>query len=113
MAMRIRITSTQGVSIRIDAVARVYIKSASSSMRLLSDDADDPLSVYTRAPRSRSRQGQDAPPADEGTVTPAMEAAAINEFLAGADRVRLGRSLADVYRAMEAVRRRQDALDDD
>ena len=46
-------------------------------------------------------------------VSPEMEAAAVTAFLAGADVRRLGRSLAAVYAAMEAVRRGPDAIDDD
>ena len=113
MAVRIRITGSGDVSIRIDAVSRIDVGTASSGVRLLvDDDAGDALSVYTRAPRGTGR-GERSRRTGTGLVTPAMEAAAIEAFLAGADTARLGRSLADVYRAMDAVRRRQDALDDE
>lgn len=112
MALRIRITASGRLSIRI-AGSRVTIEAAPSDVGLLLDEDRDRLSVYTRAPRGRDGRGRASRRAEEGSVTPAMEAAAITAFLAGADTARLGRTLADVYRAMDAVRRRQDASDDD
>ncbi len=113
MAVRIRITGAGRLSIRIDAASVVTIETGNSSARPPPDEDRGRLSVYTRAPRGRGRRGVGPRRDDGGSVTPAMEAAAIEAFLAAANAARLGRTLAEVYQAMDAVRRRLDEPDDD
>lgn len=113
MAVRIRITGAGRLSIRIDAASRVTIETGPSGVRPLVDENRERLSVYTRAPRGGGGRGVGPRRDVGGSVTPAMEAAAIEAFLAAADTARLGRTLAEVYRAMDAVRRQRDGIDDD
>ncbi len=113
MAVKISISDTDTLSIRIESASRVEV-GATGRIKIIVEDGPVVMSVTTRS-RARDRR---EPIAESrriagGLVTSAMEAAAIKAFLDGADVSRLGRSLSCVYAAMEAVRRRQGIQDDD
>ena len=104
--------------IRIGAGGRVRI--ATAGVRVVIDITPSDLTIVigdgptieVRASRTASRKRlKESRSLAPTFVSPEMEMAAVNAFLGGADTVRLGRSLAEVYGAMDAVRRQQD--DDD
>ena len=113
MSLKIFVSGAASVSIRIERATRVEVD-ASGGVRIDIGDGGDGVSVSIGS-RARGRRGAiaGAPRIAAGaSVTPAMELAAVEAFLAGADVTRLGRSLTSVYTAMEAVRRGQDGEDD-
>lgn len=110
--MAVKISLPDGVTMRIDGRMRVNVEIGPNGVRIVIADADiEGMSIVIGArDRGKARPRRVA---GRSEVTPEMEAAAIEAFLAGADVARLGRSLASVYQAMDAARRSQDGLDDD
>ena len=115
--MAVKISLLGGaLTTRIEGPMRVDVEIGSNGVRVVIVDADiREMSISIGSPGRDGRKARGRPrrlsaPAE---VTPEMEAAAVEAFLAGADVTRLGRSLADVYKAMDAVRRRQAGFDDD
>ena len=112
MSLRITVSASGSTCVRIDRATRIEVD-ASGDVTIEFGDSFVDASI-SRGMRKRDKRGAIA--ADrriEGaTVTPAMEAAAVEAFLARADVSRLGRSLADVYAAMEAARLLERGLDD-
>ena len=91
----------------------VLIVVAPGGVKMVVGDGLDEVAISIGStPRYDARRRTRRLPA-WGEVISEMEAAAVKAFLAGADTARLGRSLAEVYVAMDAVRRRQDAPVDD
>ena len=107
MSLKITVSGAGSVSIRVDRATCIEVD-ATGGIRILIGDDPDGASVSIES-RVRNRRGTiaEARRVSGGVVTSAMEAAAIEAFLAGADVSRLGRSLASVYSAMEAVRRNE------
>lgn len=114
----IRISGRASISIRIGRVGRVRIvcrggPGGAGDVEIAVGDGAG--AIASSGAGDAGKRGALAGPgraAGAARVTPAMEAAAIRSFLEGADTARLGRSLADAYLAMEAVRRTLDGLDD-
>ncbi len=106
---RIRIGA--GGRVRIAAAGvRVVIDITLSDLTIVIGDGPT-IEVRANRTASRKRLKGSRSLAAPTFVSPEMEMAAVNAFLGGADTVRLGRSLAEVYGAMDAVRRQHD--DDD
>ena len=115
MAMKISLPGG-AVSMRIKGSMRVDVEIGSRGVRVVIVDADiREMSILIGPPNREGRRsrGRSRRLSARDEVTSEMEAAAVEAFLAGADATRLGRSLADVYKAMDAVRRRQAGVDDD
>ena len=116
MPVNITIVDEDGSRVSIEVSSRdtdVYVRSV--GVRLVVGYGPGRLSIRIGAPRREDRKAKRRPLGlpGEGGVSPQMEAAAVRAFLGAADATRLGRSLSEVYRAMDAVRRGQDASDDD
>ena len=113
MAMKISLPGLAAVTMRIEG-GRVDVEIGLDGVRIVIADAEiEGLSVVIGARNRGDVRGRRRRVAGRSEVTPEMEAAAIEAFLAGADVARLGRSLASVYQAMDAIRSRRDGLDDD
>ena len=110
--MAVKISLPDGVKMRIDGRIRMDVEIGSNGVRIVIADAEiEEMSIVIGSrDRNKARLRRAA---GKSEVTPEMEAAAIESFLAGADVARLGRSLAGVYRAMDAVRSRRQEFDDD
>ncbi len=90
------------------------VEVGSNGVRIVIADAEiDGLSVVIGSRDRGKAKTRPRRVAGRSGVTSEMEAAAIEAFLAGADVTRLGRSLANVCQAMDAVRRRQEGCEPD
>lgn len=99
--VRIFIENTSRISIDVDERTGVSIAVRS---RRFSSKIDDDLGVYaSRNPTARQAPSGSRTLPSPRPVTAKMEAAGVRAFLAGADTAKLGRALADVFEAMEAV----------
>lgn len=114
MAVKIFIAGEDGASVRIKVSVRatVEVSSTDRSLTITVGGGAEGLSARRGTSASGGRQRLDRARDDRGagSVSPEMEAAAVRAFLAGADATRLGRTLAAVYLAMDAVRRGRDPL---
>lgn len=115
MAVKIYLPDGGSITIRVDRATRIQVV-ASGGVRI--DIGDGPGDRVSITAGSRARDGGGAMTdsrriAGRGAVTPAMEKAAVEAFLGGADVTRLGRSLGEVYASMDAVRRSEEGQDED
>lgn len=105
--VRVKLSTRRSVNLKINDVAEY------SGVRIVVGAASGAGSVVIEV-RNRSARAEAKRFRNPGTLVSAeMEAAAVRAFLGGADTVRLGRSLAEVFVAMDAVRRRTLALGND
>ena len=118
MAVRISV-SQDGARVRVEVSTRdgscVDVDVASAGVRIVVGSGLDGMSLRIG---SRKRSGGGGSKGSRGAiggrpVSPEMEAAAVRAFLGAADATRLGRSLAAVYLAMDAIRRDQESSDED
>ena len=113
MAVKISLPGLAAVTMRLEG-GRVDVEIGSNGVRIVIADAEiEGFSVVIGSRNRGDARGRRRRVAGRSEVTPEMEAAAVEAFLAGADVARLGRSLASVYQAMDAVRSRRQEFDDD